>query len=324
MGYGTGLEFVKAQTIGWKAEVRDFENNLYFYAYDSNGAEIKEAFTAVISLRFRVNAPNGESTKIISENMTAVFTDRCEKIIFKPTDIILSEESFGDFNIEFFNAYSFKFNPEVNQYKATIPHNSALADIHVTSPKDDLVTITSLTVPDGTKTTVYITYTDESDETSTYSIEVKRDKAPRFDSNCRLSKLEVEGFHLTPSFNPDILHYTISVPFGTQKVNIYAVAQNGTAKVIIGDTALTGEKTRIPITIGAPDGEVLSYSLTVKVLPDESKPQDDLNDSEGNNVGTTIAVIAVFMSIFAFILIFIQTKKEPFEMQKNSHNEQAE
>ncbi|MBR2900999.1 MAG: S8 family serine peptidase [Clostridia bacterium] len=323
LGYGTGLEFVKAQTIGWKAEVRDFENNLYFYAYDSNGAEIKEAFTAVISLRFRVNAPNGESTKIISENMTAVFTDRCEKIIFKPTDIILSEESFGDFNIEFFNAYSFKFNPEVNQYKATIPHNSALADIHVTSPKDDLVTITSLTVPDGTKTTVYITYTDESDETSTYSIEVKRDKAPRFDSNCRLSKLEVEGFHLTPSFNPDILHYTISVPFGTQKVNIYAVAQNGTAKVIIGDTALTGEKTRIPITIGAPDGEVLSYSLTVKVLPDESKPQDDLNDSEGNNVGTTIAVIAVFMSIFAFILIFIQTKKEPFEMQKNSNNEQA-
>ena len=133
----------------------------------------------------------------------------------------------------------------------------------------------------------------------------------------------MEGFHLTPSFNPDILHYTISVPFGTQKVNIYAVAQNGTAKVIIGDTALTGEKTRIPITIGAPDGEVLSYSLTVKVLPDESKPQDDLNDSEGNNVGTTIAVIAVFMSIFAFILIFIQTKKEPFEMQKNSNNEQA-
>lgn len=324
LGYGNGLEFIKAQTIGWKAEVRNSENNLYFYAYDSNGAEITEAFTAVVSLRFRVNVSGNESTKIISENITAVFTDRCEKIIYKPTDIVISERVSDEFDIEFFNAYSFKFDPDIHQYKATIPHNSAIADISVTSPENASVTVTSLVVPDGIKTTVFVTYTNENDETETYSIEVKRDKSPRFDSNCRLSKLEAEGFRLTPVFNPDILNYSISVPYGTEKVNIYAIAQNGTAKVVIGDTTLKDIKTRIPIIIGAPNGEVLTYTLTVTVLPDESEEQDIPDGNDNDKTAKTIAVIAVFMAVFAFILIFIETKKEPFAMPKNSNNEQDE
>ncbi len=322
LGYGNGLEFVNAQTIGWKAEVRDFENNLYFYAYDNNGAEIKEAFTAIVNLRFRVNSSGVESTKIFSEDITAVFTNRCEKIVYKPTDIILSEQSIGDFKIEFFNAYSFEFDPSLHQYKVTIPYNSAIADIFVTKPETDSVSISSLIVPDGTKTTIYITHTDENAETQTYSIEVKRDKAPRFDSNCHLSKLEIEGFRLTPMFNPDILNYSISVPFGTKKVNVYAVAQNGTAKVIIGDTTLKESITRIPIVIGAPDGEILTYILTVTILPDESAIEDVDENNNENKIIVAIVIAAIVVSFFAIVLIFIQRKKEPFVKLQNSNNEQ--
>ncbi len=307
--YGDGLDFVSAEMMGWKSEVQKNGNKLSFYAYDNDGEGCKTAFTAVLNLKFRVTANEKESVKLSSDGFYAVFNDRYQKIVFKPADVLISNPTYDGFNIEFFNAYAFEFDPDVHHYRTTVPHNSAIADILVSCPTDESFTINSTTIPDGNTVAVQVTYTDKNGKESIYTIQVKRDKEPRFDSNCHLSALEVEGFRLTPAFNHNILNYSISVPFGTEKINVYAVPENKTAKVIIGDTAITGTETLIPISVGAPDGETLVYTIAVTLLPEENDPSED-GLMKANLVATVLILVAVALMIASVILLTYVTERK--------------
>ena len=189
----------------------------------------------------------------------------------------------------------------------------------VTSPQGYTVSVSDIVIPDSGSGNVSISVTDENGSTTLYTIRVRRDDEPHFDTNCRLATLEIEGHRLQPQFDPDILEYSVSVPYGTENINLYCVAQSPSARVIIGDTSLNGETTPITITVGSPDGESLTYTVYVTILPpaeesnDESLPDDD---SDGFPVGTVLAVIGALAAAAAIITVYIKLAKRDEELRK--------
>ncbi len=317
---GEGLEFIEAEAMGWEIGAKDLGNGkISFYAHGDNGENCEKAFKVLLNLRFRVTAEAGSTLSFSSEGFTASFADGCKTVRFEGLNSFVYGAHEGELNIEFHNAKSFSFDPEKLKYTAVIPYNSALADILVTSPQGYTVSVSDIVIPDSGSGNVSISVTDENGSTTLYTIRVRRDDEPHFDTNCRLATLEIEGHRLQPQFDPDILEYSVSVPYGTENINLYCVAQSPSARVIIGDTSLNGETTPITITVGSPDGESLTYTVYVTILPpaeesnDESLPDDD---SDGFPVGTVLAVIGALAAAAAIITVYIKLAKRDEELRK--------
>ncbi len=82
--------------------------------------------------------------------------------------------------------------------------------------------------------------------------------------NIKLSSLKVEGYGLTPSFQPDILEYTLVVPADTASVNITAVTMDSKAKVTgTGTVELPEIENVITVTVTAENGSTREYKLTI-------------------------------------------------------------
>ncbi|MBQ8895481.1 MAG: S8 family serine peptidase [Clostridia bacterium] len=314
-----GLEFIEAEAAGWEIGAKDIGNGkISFFAHGNNGENCEKAFKVLLVLRFRVTAEAGSTVEFASNGFTASFKDGCKTVRFEPSSSFVYGVPEGEFNIAFHNAQSFVFDPEKYDYTAVIPYNSALADISVTRKADFDVAVSGLVIDDTGKGTVSISVTDKNGSTTLYTIRVRRDDEPRFDTNCRLATLEIEGHRLSPLFNPDILDYSVSVPYGTEKINLYCVAQSPSARVIIGDTTLKGSVTPITITVGSPDGESLTYTVYVNILPPivESSEQslpDDTND--GISLVTVLAIIGALVFAAAVITMYIKLAKRDEELR---------
>lgn len=274
--YGSGLEFVESETTGWDGDCRDIgDNRLALFAYDHKGEECGKAFFVIISLRFRVTASVGETVRLTARELTASFKDGAKQITFNDGKFKVSEKRAGDFRIDILNAKAFEFDPDVYEYDGiTIPYNAAVADIAITHDGSSTVTVSGAAVPNDGKATITVSRITEDGKTNVYTLNVRRESEPRFDSNCRLDSLEVEGFRLIPAFDPEITEYSISVPFGTEKISVHCKAQNPTAQVLIGDTALYSENNTVTVTVISPDGESLVYTIYATVLPKVDQPSE--------------------------------------------------
>jgi len=315
--FGEGLEFIEGVSTGWESDYLAGENSISFYAYAEDGKECGTAFKLIINLKFKVTAEAGETVSLSCNGLKTAFNDGCRMVRFEALDLFVYEPATGDFKIDFLNAHGFEFDPEKYEYNVSIPYNSALADITVTRAIGQMISVSELVVNDSGENTVTVSVYSPNGSNKLYTIHVKRDSEPRFDSNCRLATLEVEGHKLSPPFNPDIHEYSISVPDGTEKINIYCVAQNPTAKVIIGDTKLYGEENAITITVGTPDGETLIYTVNVKVLPpvEESSDVSGIGGDEDSGVSVvTIIIIAIGIIAAAVIIaLYIRVYKNDAE-----------
>ncbi len=314
--YGNGLEFIEANSLGWEIGTADHSGTLDFYAYANDGSVCGKAFMAFINVRFRINATD-ETPFIRADEITVAFETGCRTVPFEESEIKISEKKNGEFKIEFLNADSFTFDKNVHEYSATIPYNSALADISVICGEKESVTVSGLAIPISGSGTVIVNHTDANGNVSFYTIKVKREKEPLFNTDCRLETLEIEGFKLSPSFDPDITEYYISVPHGTEKVNVYCIAKSSEARIVIGDTTLHGEETPITIFVGSPDGEMLAYTVYVKVLPPEnasnSESSQPTDDNNANRIGIIIIVVvsvAAFISACAIIALKGREQKQ--------------
>ncbi len=303
IGY-SGLEYVSAESLGWDIGVNAHDGKINFYGFGSDGSSCGKAYWLLINFKFRVTAKEGEEISIFADNLTFSFPDGSKNVRFTEKRVTVSGEHFGDFDIKISNAYSFKFDPSQFEYDIVIPYNSAMPDIEITHGEGLTHTISDLVIDTSGSGTVIIRLDDEDGTSRFYHINVKRDREPEFDTNCHLGALEVEGFKLNPHFSPEITDYSITVPFGTEKINIYCVAQNETAQVFIGDTTLYDSENEITVTVVAPDGEKLVYTINVTVLPEGEIPSDD---DDSNNKLATICVVA-FM-LFAVSAIPFSFKK---------------
>lgn len=317
--YGEGLEFVENTVTGWDGDCRDIgDGRIGFFAYGDKGEECGKAFFVLINMRFRVTARAGESITISSEGIEASFENGAKSIVLEDKEIKVLDSQAGDFRIDILNARSFEFDPLKFDYDGiTIPYNHALADIAITRDENSTVTISGTVIPDSGESTVTVNLVNASGDSLVYTLRVKRESEPRFDSNCRLESIEIEGFKLMPGFAPDITEYSISVPSGTEKIKVYCKAQNPTAKIDISDTTIRGDACTVTVTVSTPDGESLAYKIYVTVLPKQEEssvapppepPTDD--DTAPWGVVALIALMAIAVVGATVVMIKRKNKKE--------------
>lgn len=116
-------------------------------------------------------------------------------------------------------------------------------------------------------------YTEEMRQTAlTFTIPVFKDipetpcPKPTGDGspNIKLSSLKVEGFGLTPSFQPDVLEYTLVVPAETSSVNIVAKTMDSAATTTgTGIVDLPNIENVVTVTVTAGNGSKRDYKLTI-------------------------------------------------------------
>ena len=312
LNYSEGLEFVEAEFTGWDGACRDIgENRISFYAYGNNGENCNKAFMVFMNLRFRVTADVGESVSVGTEGITAAFETGARIIRFNNADLTVHEQHEGEFLIEFKNAYSFEFDKDVYSYKnIVIPYNCALADLIITQRKDQTVTVSSLVIPNSNVTTITVLLEEADGATQIYTLQVRREDEPRFDSNCRLESLKANGFTLSPSFDPNVYEYTVMVPFGTEKLELDCIAQNPTAEIIVGDTTLRGETTEITVTVISPDGEALVYTLRAMILPpqEESEPEEPIEppiEKPDGNIPIWVIITGGAIAVVGLVALYL-------------------
>ncbi len=305
--YGDGLEFVEGYSTGWESDYENFDGKISFFSHKEDGETGGRAFNVVFGMRFKVISEAGSKITLSSDGIIASFTDGTRSVRFEGIESEVQPTRHGELEITVANAYSFRFSPDKYEYDVTIPYNGALADVGVVCPEGTSVSVEGVIVPDSGSGLMIVSVTGEDGRKAFYNINIKRDNEPKFDTNCRLDTLEIEGFRLDPLFDPDITEYKLSVPYGTEKINIYCTAQNSSAETVIGDTNIYGDGTEITVTVGAPDGESLVYTITVTVLPPEP-PESDASDSEPeeNVIVIWIAVIILLLAaggITAYVIL---------------------
>ncbi len=303
VNYSKGLEFISAESEGWNIGYDAKEQSVEFYTYGNDGNVCGKAYKILVNLKFRVTADAGEEISFSSDNVTVAFSDGCRKMKFETKKVTVASPQYGDFEIKISNAYSFKFTPHDFEYSVVIPYNSAMPDITIIRNEKQTYQISDMVIPDSGVGSVVIRIDEEDGESRYYTINARRDKEPEFDTNCRLGALEIEGFRLTPLFSPDVYDYTVLVPFGTEKINLYCVAQNETAQVFISDTTLYETENVVTITVVAPDGETLVYTINVRVLPQGQRIDD--NDS-GSKKAAVISVTLFMVLSIALIPFFLK------------------
>jgi len=101
----------------------------------------------------------------------------------------------------------------------------------------------------------------------TTKITVTEYVAPTKSSVNKLNSLEVQGYELTPEFDPDVLEYSTTVPSGTKSVNIN-ITKKDSKSIANGDfkeVTLEEGANRCVITVTAEDGSKRTYVVVVNV-----------------------------------------------------------
>lgn len=324
INFSEGFEFVDGSSNGWQTDYRELDSRVSFYAFGNDGDVCNKAFKTLINLRFRVTAEAGSTVSFWSDGLTCASEKECSVMRLETTELFVYESREGDFNIEISNAYGFEFKKDKLEYDITIPYNSALADISVVTPKGASVSVSSPVINDSGVGAITVTLTDSNGKSTVYTFNVKREAEPRFDTNCRLSTLEIEGFRLSPSFDPDVLLYSITVPYDTEKISVYCTAQNPTAKVIVGDTALHGDETNVVIIVGSPDGETLKYVIRVIRLPNDesSEPIGDGELPDDNSERRTRIIIIIGIVVASLLVpVYLRFAKRDEEIKQDEEKE---
>ena len=314
-----GLEFVSCESLGWECAAYDDGASTGIFAYSPDGEAGMRPFLPLVHLRYRVAAAAGETVKLTCENGFAVnFESGSRTVQFVEAVISVEEPESGELDIDILNAKGFSFTRESAMF-AVIPYDAALADLHIVLPQGSSVSVEGAVVPLSDSGTMFITVANAGGMTDYYTVHLRREPAPGIDLNCRLSRLEVEGFRLDPAFDPDITDYTVNVPYGTEKINVYCVQQNKTATVNVGDTSVRGDVTVVNISVVSRDGEEMVYRITVNRLPpEEEKPgAGESGDTEEPKkplqksafTGIAVAACAVAAAGAAAFAVFRRKKK---------------
>ena len=89
---------------------------------------------------------------------------------------------------------------------------------------------------------------------------------PGKSGNNALASLTVSAGELTPAFDPSVTDYTLSLPLNSDKLTLTAAPSDSKAKVQgDGEVALQGGVNTLSVLVTAENGDVRTYTITVKV-----------------------------------------------------------
>ena len=154
-----------------------------------------------------------------------------------------------------------EFTKEITTYKVSVPYEETGVIINAIA-EDRNATIEGA----GLKTlipgpnTANIRVRAEDGSTREYRIIITRALSP----NNYLESLTIEGEVYTPEFNKERLNYTLAVPYETDTINVFGVAEDIDATVIgNGEVSLKQGVNNVEVYVVAPDGSVRTYVIKV-------------------------------------------------------------
>jgi hypothetical protein len=161
------------------------------------------------------------------------------------------------------------FSGSVTEYTAEVPFSVEKLDI-TAKPRDDKakVSIDNPKLKAGAVTDVKITVTAENGDKKVYTISVKRGQDPNYvpSGENTLSGISVEGFLISPHFDPNVTDYVIWLPYEVDSVQVSGTASSSLAlvKVLGGDDLQPGQDNEIQVICIAENGDQKIYTIIAK------------------------------------------------------------
>ncbi len=155
----------------------------------------------------------------------------------------------------------------------------------------------------GSKNYVTIIVTAENGATKEYYIEVFREQDPNYVPSAvnSLEHLSLDGFHISPAFDPEQLQYAVYLPYEVDALTLSAkVTDEKSAAALPEVSSVPVGSTVYEIPVTAENGEVRVYTLTVvradvfppvetePTVPEETEPVTEPT-TEPTTVPTTQA-----------------------------------
>ena len=109
----------------------------------------------------------------------------------------------------------------------------------------------------------------------TKTITIKENSVTK-SNNANLSGLSVNGYNITPTFNPNTTSYKLTVPNNVKDLSVNATAQDSKANISIsGVSSLSVGKNNVIVEVKAEDGTKKTYNIEVTRKKEETKPSDN-------------------------------------------------
>lgn len=289
LSYDTAqLELVStSQSIGNGWEVEFNGNN--FVVYDNKMSNPINSNASIFTAKFKVKSLS-TGTKVTVSCKDIVATDGNADINIGTVSYsatiaapLSTDNTLSALDVE--NAtISPKFSANVTEYTAEVPFEVSKLQLNAKAADGAAkVTIENPDLTPNATTKVKITVTAENGNKKTYTISVKRAQDPNYEpsGNNDLSAIQVDGFLLSPVFDPERLEYVIWLPYETEKVTVSGTATDPLASVWIegGTELIAGSDNVIKVICTAENGNEKVYTILAKraashdaQLPDETEP----------------------------------------------------
>jgi hypothetical protein len=257
----------------WVLELNAGSNTVL--VYDNNLESPIDSAATVFTAKFKVkdNLAVGTKIHISYTNIVAsggnsdisVSTVKYSATIAPPMskDNTLSSLKVSDATI------SPAFDASVTKYTAEVPFS--VEKLNVTAKANDSkakVSVDSPTLKPGAVTDVTVTVTAENGDKKTYTISVKRGQDPNYvpSGENALSGIMVDGFLLSPVFNPDVTQYVIWLPYEVESVTVTGTAASELAGVMVigGEALVAGQDNTIQVICIAENGDQKVYTVIAK------------------------------------------------------------
>lgn len=309
-------------------------NGNNFVCYDNNLSAPINGTKNIFSATFKINSV-AAGTKITISAVGVTASDGSADIAVGSVGgtLTVAEALSGNTNLASLTAANATISPSFKKgttaYTAKVPFSVTKLQINATpEDKKSKVTVNSPALVAGGTTNVTITVLAQTGAKKTYTIKVTREQDPNYkaSANNTLSGLSVEGFVISPPFQPEQTDYIVWLPYETESIKVSGTAADAKAggiKVVGGETLTAGQDNEIQVICTAENGEKKTYKIIAKraaahgassalVSSEEASSQEVSSESElssqttneiqpqGNN-GTPIWLVIVLCIIFAAV-----------------------
>jgi len=177
------------------------------------------------------------------------------------------------------------FNKDTLEYSVTIPYEAT--EVIVNADKNDSKATVNINGATGLQVgdnTVEVVVTAEDGSSKTYKINVKREEKVETpvekDSDATLSKLDISGYTLNPTFKPGINVYSITVGEKVGGLNVDAIPTSSKATVeVSGNLGWSYGVNTVTITVTAENGDKNTYIINVTRKSPTQKEEKKSNDT---------------------------------------------
>ncbi len=212
------------------------------------------------TLRFSVLAPAQNSEMRLCDGV-AVDKNGASAIPETACRISPAERVYGEVLLDV-HGMNVPFDPAVTEYDVYVPLGTLALDYAVRYPEHCRVTVRNTIFEAGDTLTATFTFHLDGKQSTTYTVRAYRTDMPPIYVKTTLSSLVIADTAFV--FDPEVTEYTLTVPYGTERLELQWRAESDFAKVVCSDTALTaGEYNTVTLTVTAPAGDQTVYTLNV-------------------------------------------------------------